>query len=189
MALERLTSDEVYRIGLAYEQNFANWQTPTAAEMNANSTNADPSALNFWLTCALNVDGTTFDLDESEKDDSLTFCQTAGTQSQLSRSATIVYQIEEAKSRWTDATSTLAVNGYNTATLAKSLLGWRGVPFFAWMSIGKASNEAFAVGDRVSLVEVSTDVLIPELSSGANVLHTQTFAKRSRILWNWELTA
>lgn len=189
MALDRLKNDEVYRFGLAFEQNFANWQTPTAAEMNVNRTSVSPSALNFWLTCALNVDGTTFDLDESEKDDSLTFCQVAGSQTQMSRSATVVYQIEESKVRWDDATSVLAVDGFNTATLAKSLLGYRDITYFAWMSIGKSADEAFAVGDRVSLYEVATDVLVPEISSGANTLWTQTFAKRSRLLHRYTIAA
>lgn len=189
MALDRLTADEVYRFGLASSLNFADWTNPTAAEMNVNRTSPVPAALNFWLTCALNVDGTKFDLDESKKDESLTFCQTAGTQSQLSRSATVVYQIEEAKKRWTVATSVLAADGYNTATLAKSLLGYRGVTFFAWMSVGKAENAAFVAGDKVSLVEVATDVLIPTVASGANTLWTQTFAKRSLINWNYTLLA
>ena len=61
MPVDRLQADQVYRFYLAHRLAFANWQTPTIAELNANSTNA-PSGLIWNLTCALNTDGTTFDL-------------------------------------------------------------------------------------------------------------------------------
>ena len=43
MALARLQKDEVYRLGLASPRAFADWTAPTAAELNANSSN-DPKA-------------------------------------------------------------------------------------------------------------------------------------------------
>jgi len=189
MSLDRLQDDEVYRFYLAHRSAFADWQAPTTAELNANSTNA-PDGLIWNLTCALNTDGTTFDLDDSERDDSLTFCQTSGDSSALSYSATVVYEFEESKDRWDDATSVLAADGFNTATLAKSLLMWRGIPdLFAIMSVGKANDAVFAVGDRIKMVEVATDWAVPVTDTGANIRWSQTFAKRSDINWNYELAS
>lgn len=186
MALRRLQRDEVYRFYLASPLAFANWQTPTPAEMNANPTN-DPDGLIFNLTCALNTDGTQFDLDDPELDDSLTFCQSAGNSEVLSRSATIVYEYEESKARWLNAATPTAINGFNTATLAKSLLSWRGVDYFAILSVGEAEDQAFAAGDRVKMAEVSTDWAVPVAGTAENIRWSQTFAKRSSLNWNYEL--
>jgi hypothetical protein len=188
MALKRLQRDEVYRLYLAHPLAFANWQTPTAAELNANPTN-NPHGLIFNLTCALNTDGTQFDLDDPELDDSLTFCQTAGDSTVSSRSATIVYEFEESKTRWTPASSTSAANGFNTATLAKSLLAWRGVEYYAILSVGKSETAPFAVADRVKMAQVATDWAVPVLGTGENIRWSQTFAKRSNLNWNYKIAA
>lgn len=188
MALARLSEDEVYRILIAHPLAFADWENPTAAELNANSSNA-PGGLIYNITCALNVDGSTFDLDDSEKDESLTFCQKAGSKESMSRSATVVFDINMPKARWDDATSVLAADGFNTANLALSLLEWRGVEYFAILSIGKAGSETFAVGDRIKMAKVATDVAIPQLGTGENVTFTQTFAKRTDLNWNYKIVA
>jgi hypothetical protein len=187
MSLDRLQNDEVYRFYLAHRLAFADWTAPTTAELNANSTNA-PDGLIWNITCALNTDGCTFDLDDSERDESLTFCQTSGDSSALSYSATVVLEFEESKVKWDDATSVLAADGFNTANLTKSLLMWRDIPdLFVIMSVGKAHDAAFAVGDRIKMSEIATDWAVPVLETGANVRHSQAAAKRSDILWNYEL--
>lgn len=188
MALKRLKDDEVYRLYLASPLAFANWKTPTTAELNANPTN-DPNGLIFNLTCALNTDGTTFDLDNPELNDTLTFCQSAGDGDVLTRSATIVYEIERSKDRWDDASSTSAGDGYNTANLALSLLAWRGIDYFAIMSVGKGPDALFAVNDRIKMAEVSTDWGVDVSDTGANLRMSQTFAKRSNLLWGYKLVA
>lgn len=188
MADSRLQDDRVYRFYLASKLAFADWQNPTTAELNANASN-DPDGLIWNLTCALNTDGTTFDLDDSERDESLTFCQSAGDSTALSYSATVVHQIEMSKAQWTDATSVASVDGFNTATLALSLLAWRGVDYFAIMSIGKSEDAPFAVGDRIKMAEVSTDWIVPEFGSGENVRLTQTYAKRTDLNWGYTLAS
>lgn len=186
MSLRRLQNDRVYRFYLASKLAFKDWENPTTAEFNANPTN-DPNGLIWNLTCALDTDTTQFDLDEPDSDDSLTFCQSAGNQEPMEYSATVVYGIQLAKERWLDASSTLAVNGFNTSTLAQSLLTWRGIEYFAIMSVGKGEDEPFAVNDRVKMVEVATDWGIPEGGSGEMYKMTQTFAKRSSINYNYKL--
>jgi len=188
MALRRLKNDEVYRLYLASPLAFADWENPTTDELNANPTN-DPNGLIFNLTCALSQDDSQFDLDDPELDDSLTFCQSAGTSEVLSRSATIVYTAERSKLRWTPASSTDAEDGYNTANLAFSLLAWRGIDYFAIMSVGKASDAAFAVDDRIKMAEVSTDWGIDLTGTGESLRLQQTFAKRTKLNWNHKLTA
>lgn len=188
MALRRLQSDTVYRWYLASPLAFDDWENPTVAEMNANPTN-DPNGLIWNLSCALDQDSSQFDLDEPDSDDSLTFCQSSGNQEAMEYSATIVYGVQLAKERWLDADSTLTADGFNTSTLAQSLLTWRGVDYFAILSVGKDVDAPFAIGDRIKMAEVSTDYGILEGGTGENMQMVQTFAKRSRILWNATLTA
>lgn len=194
MALKRLQRDEVYRFYLASPLAFADWENPTTAELNANPTN-DPNGLIFNLSCALDTDTSQFDLDEPDADDSLTFCQSSGNQEATEYSATIVYGVAMAKERWTNASSLTEVDAetsklkFNTSTLAQSLLTWRGVDYFAILSVGKDVDQPFAVDDRIKLAEVSTDHGIPEGGTGENYNLVQTFAKRSRLNWNYRLTA
>lgn len=183
MALARLKG-LVHRFGVASTLAFADWQNPTVAELNANITN-DPDGLIFNLTCALNTDGTTFDLGDPETDDSLTFCQVAGTSPILAHNPEIVFEIERSTERW------LVDNpaSENTANLAFSLLAWPDVEYFAWMSVGKGPEDPFEIGDRIKLARVSTDIGIDQLGSGENVRLQQNFLQRGDVNWNYELTA
>lgn len=188
MVVRRLKKDQVFRFYLAHPLAFADWKNPTSAELNANPTN-DPDGLIFNLTCALNTDGTQFDLDDPDMDETLTFCQDAGNGEPTEYSASIIYQWARAQERWLDASSKLATDGFNVSTLADSLLRWRGVDYFAIMSKGEGPDEQFAPGHEIKLAEVSTDWAIDDASTGGNVSSTQTFAKRSRLNWNYTLTA
>lgn len=188
MSLRRLQKDEVYRFVLASKLAFEDWQNPTASEMNQNPTN-DPNGLLWDLSCALDTDTTQFDLDEPDSDDSLTFCQSAGNQEPTEYSATIVFGVQLAKERWLNASSNLAVDGFNTSTLAQSLLTWRGIEYFAILSVGKDVDAPFAIGDRVKMAEVATDYGIVEGGSGEMLKMTQTFAKRSSLNWNRRIAA
>lgn len=188
MALKRLQKDEVYRFYLASKLAFEDWENPTVAELNANPTN-DPNGLIWNLSCALDTDTTQFDLDEPDSDDSLTFCQSSGNQEPTEYAATVVYGVQLSKERWTDASSTLAADGFNTATLAQSLLTWRGVEYFAILSVGKDVDAPFALNDRIKMAEVATDHGIVEGGSGEMLKMTQTFAKRSSLNWNHKVAA
>lgn len=184
----RLEADQSYRFLLASPLAFADWQNPTLAELNANPTN-DPSGLIWRLSCALDTDTTQFDLDEPELDESTTFCQDAGTQNPVSQGASIVYSINRSMERWTNAATPTSANGFNTSTLAFSLLAWRGIEYFAIMSVGSGPDETFVAGDRIKMAEVATDWGVDSFDIGGNVLLQQTFARRSRLNWNYELTA
>jgi hypothetical protein len=188
MALRRLKSDTAYRFYLASLLAFEDWENPTLDELNANPTN-DPNGLIFNITCAVDQGSTTFDLDDPDTDDSLTFCQSAGFGEPIEYSATIVYGIQLAKERWMNAAVPTLANGYNSSTLAQSLLLHRGVPYFAIMSIGKDEDAPFAENDRIKMAEIETDYAVPDLGTGDMSRMTQTPARRSRINWNYKLTA
>src|SRR6478752_3148448 len=105
MSDSRLTDDLVYRFYFALPGAIADITAPKVAELNANPTN-NPAGLIYNLTCALDTGSSQFDLDDPTLDDSTTFCQIAGAGDVLSRSATIVYAIAEAKDAWKTGTST-----------------------------------------------------------------------------------
>lgn len=188
MSLARLTRDEVYRFYLASRRAFEDWTDPQVDEFNANPTN-NPNGLIWNLTCALNTDGTTFDLGEPELDDSLSFCQKAGDAERMADNPSIVFEIFRSRLPWSVASSTLASDGFNSANLAMSLLAWRDVEYFAILSVGKADDEPFAVDDRIKMASVSTDWGVDVLGSGENVRMSQDFGNRGEILWNHRLTA
>ena len=188
MALRRLTGDEVYRIGLTSKRNFADWTNPTAAELNSNPTN-NPNGTIWDLTCALNVDGSTFDLDDPDFDDSLTFCQTAGNQERMSENATVVFDIVRAAERWTDADSLLSADGFNTSNLAMSLVAWRGPEYLAFFSIGEKPDTPFAIDQRISMVSVAADWGIDSVDTGSKANMIQNWAVRGDMLWNHKIAA
>ena len=176
MANERLYNPAV-RLWLAFPEAFADWENPTAAEMNANPTNA-LTGLIFDITCAVNQDGTTFDLGDSDTDDSLTFCQVAGAQNPTSYNPDITLEIERSK-------DPLQVN---TANLAFGLLAWKGVEMFAIMSVGREPGAAVAVDDRLKMASVAFDFPTDVLGTGENIRLTQAMAQRGSVNWNYRLT-
>lgn len=184
MANERLFGPKT-SIGLASPFHFANWQTPTVAEMNAAIAAPNRHATIWDLSCALDMDNTTFDLGDSETDDELSFCQWAGMADPVQLNPEIVFTAFRSTVPWVVATPATL----NQANLAFSLLAWRGVEYFAWMRDGKEPGETFAVGDRVSLVKVATDFGVDEIGTGENAKITNTFGFRSDILWRYRLAA
>jgi hypothetical protein len=189
VALARLKRDTVYRFGLAFPRAFADWTNPLSGEFNANPTN-DPNGLIFNLSCALSVDGSTFDLGEPELDDSLSFCQTAGDTTRMAENPEILFEIFRSRQPWTNASSTLASAGFNSANLALSLLAYRDVEYFAYLSIGEDEDEPFAPGHRVKMARVSTDWGVDVIGTGEPVRMSNDFANRGGdLLWNYELQA
>lgn len=173
MANERLFNPAV-RLWLAFPEAFADWQNPTAAEMNANPDN-DPDGLIFNITCAVSQDGTTFNLGDSDTDDSLTFCQVAGAVNPTSYNPDITLEIERSK----DPLQA------NTANLAFGLMAWKGVEYFAIMSLGSEPGAPTASGDRLKMARVALDFPTDVLGTGENIRLTQTFAQRGDVNWNY----
>lgn len=160
-------------LGLAVPEAFANWQAPTTTELNATN------GLVFNLSCALDESGTKFDLGDSDTDDSLTFCQSAGSSSPTFYNPDVVYQINR-------STSPTAADQANTAF---NLMAFPDTEYFALLRIGKAADAAWTVGDQVSMVRVSSDYPVDNAGSGDNVTTTQNWLVAGDVQWNYTLTA
>jgi hypothetical protein len=187
--LRRLTRDNVYRLHLASPLLFEDWENPTLEELNSNVTNA-PDGLIHALSCALSVNDSTFETTDPERDDSLTFCQnSAAAGDVISRGANVVYSWFLSRERWTNASVPNAANGFNSSTLASSLLTWRGHEYFAILSVGKDPEEPFAEGDRIKMARVATDHAILEGGTGENRRMTQNFLDRGDLNWNYIVPA
>lgn len=180
----RLIDDLVYRYYIAYPEAFEDLADIKVAELNANPTN-DMSGLIWNVTCALSTDGTTFNLDEPDYDESTSFCQKAGSREPMAKNADVIFEYYRA----TSETSTLNPSQINSATVAQRLLTWRGQEFIAIMSIGKRDDAPFEVGDEISVVQVATDNAVDNFGSGENVTATQNFAQRGVWAWEWPLAA
>lgn len=170
MALERLFNPAT-RWLLAHPFAFADWQNPTAAELNARD------GLVFEITCAVNQDGSNFDLGDSEVDESLTFCQVSGAANPSSLAPDIVIEVERSKEPDED----------NTANLAYSLLAYPRVEYFAILSVGETPTTKFAPGHRIKMAKVATDYGVPVFGNGENIRLSQTFAQRGDVAWNVEI--
>lgn len=160
------------KLALAAPEVFANWQTPTAAELN-------DANLVWDVTCAASESGTKFDLGDSDTDNSLTFCSNAGATNITFANPDVVYEINR-------ATDPIGTNQANTAF---GLLAFPDIEYFAILRLGKSPDVPFAVGDRVSLVRVHTDYIIDNVGSGNNVTATQTFLPAGDINWNYIVAA
>lgn len=183
MANERLFGPAV-RFGIASPFAFADWQNPTVAEMNAASS-TDPYALIFDLTCALSEDGTEFNLGESDTDDELSFCQTAGSSDPTAFNPEIVFSFFRAQERWLESEPATL----NLAELTFSLLRNRGMEYFFWCAVGPKPGELFKAGDQIKMARMATDFAVDEKGVGENIKMSQTPGFRSDLAWNRDLVA
>ena len=155
---------------LAHPEAFADRTAPTAAELN--------SALVKNITCALNEDGTTFTLGDSDTDDSLTFCDEGNL------STPTFYNPEVVMEAFRDA-DTAASGVYNEAL---GLLAFPDIEYIAILRVGEDSDTAFAAGDRVKMVGVKTDFGIDVVGNGENQRISQSFFN-DFVNWNYEVAA
>lgn len=156
---------------LAHPEAFADRTAPTAAELN--------SALVKNITCALNEDGTTFTLGDSDTDDSLTFCDEGNL------STPTFYNPEVVMEAFRDA-DTAAAGVYNEAL---GLLAFPDIEYIAILRVGHDSDTAFAAGHRVKMVGVKTDFGIDVVGNGENQRISQSFFNNDFVNWNYEVAS
>lgn len=170
-----MTNTRLYRenvtIALALPEAFADWENPTAAELNG--------ALAFNISCALNEDGTSFNLGDSDTDGSLSFCQAAGSVSPTFYNPEVTLEAF----RSNDATDS------NTANTAFGLLAFPDIEYFAVLRVNGAPDAAFATGDRVSLVRVKTDYPTDPAGAGENIRIANAMLAQGDVNWNYEVAA
>jgi len=157
---------------LALPEAFTDWEAPTATELN----NAD---LVYNITCALNEDGTSFDLGDSDTDDSLSFCQAAGSISPTFFNPEVIFEAFRSQ----DPTAA------NTANDAFGLLAFPDIEYFAVLRVGAESDVNFAIGDRVSLVRVKTDFPVDIGGAGENLRIQNNFLSQGDVNWKFEIAA
>jgi len=170
------TNTRVYRANikfcLAYPEAFADRTAPTAAELNA-------SALVTNVTCALNEDGTTFTLGDSDTDDSVTFCDVGNVSTPTLYNPEVVFEMF----RDADIDATGVFNA------AFNLMAFPDVAYIAVMRVGSASDVDFATGDRIKMVGVKTDFGIDAIGSGENTRMVQSFLNNDFTNWNYEVAS
>lgn len=176
--------DPAVRIYLASPLAFQDWQAPTVAELNANPSN-DPNGLIWNITCAVDRADSTFDLDAAEVDDSLSFCQVAGTTSPTSFNPNIALSVFRSDVPWIVSDDT----SRNTANLAFSLLAWRGVEYFAIMSVGEEHDEDFSIDDRVKMARVGTSDPVDLTGTGENIRLQATMRPLGDVNWNYKIAS
>lgn len=174
MALERLYAPAA-SFYLAAPNAFADWTLPTTTEF----TDGLANGLIVDLTCALNQDGTQFDLDDSDTDDSLSFCQVAGAEEPTFYNATIVYEAFRSKDELDD----------NTATTAFEWMAWPDIEYFAIGRVGEEPGTAVGVNDRLKIARVKTDLPSDVYGEGENIRLNQPFLFQGDIAWNVKVAA
>lgn len=170
-----MTNTRLYRenitFALALPEAFADWEAPTAAELNG--------ALVYNITCALNEGGTSFDLGDSDTDDSLSFCQAAGAVSPTYYNPAVTFEAFRSEDPTDD----------NTANTAFGLMAFPDVEYFAILRVKGAPDASFATGDRVSLVRVKTDNPVDVIAAGENIRISNAFLSQGDVNWNYEVAA
>lgn len=170
-----MTNTRLYRenvtISLVLPEAFADWEAPTAAELNG--------SLSYNISCALNEDGTTFDLGDSDTDDSLSFCQAAGSVSPTYYNPSVTLEAFRSADPTDD----------NTANTAFGLLAFPDIEYLAVLRVNGSPDAAYAIGERVSLVRVKTDYPVDAAGAGENIRISNAMLSQGDVNWNYEIAA
>lgn len=169
MANDRLYRETV-RFDLAYIEAFADPASPTVAELNN-------AVLVKNVTCALDEDGTEFTLGDPDTDDSLSFCDKAGSSTATFKNPSVTFVAYRDEDR-------AATGVYN---LAFEHLAFPDIPYFAILRVGKRSDVAYAVNDYIRIVRVRTDEPVPVLASGENAKLSNVLLNDDFVNWNYKV--
>lgn len=173
MANERLYAPTAsFFLAAPFALDFEN---PTAAQFTAGL--ADGTIAD--ITCALNQDGTEFNLDDSDTDDSLSFCQVAGAEEPTFYNATVVLE----------AFRSLDETDANQATTAFEWLAWPDIEYIAILRVGEEPGVAVGIGDRLKMVTIKTDLPVDVYGSGENIRISQSGLFQGSVNWNYEVAA
>lgn len=163
---------ESIRFDLAYPEAFENPASPTADELN-NAT------MVFNVTCALSEDGTEFTLGDPDTDDSLSFCDAAGNQTATFQNPSVVFEAFRDADR----------SAEGLFELVRSLLAHEDVPYFAILRVGYDSDVDYAVGQRINLVGVKTDLPVSVEESGTNARLSNSFLNEGTVNWGYTIAS
>lgn len=170
----------------ALEGAFADPSKPTSAELNKqwdwveateNGINYSPDNLVHNITCALYEDDNTFELDSSDTDDGLTYCDDSGVQTPTTASPSI----EFSGLRDADKDAHGKFNEYLQVVLKPD------ITYYAILRVqaNKDSNDPFEAGDIIRLARVSTDNPVDNHPGGEVVRIGQTPLSDGFIIEDW----
>lgn len=173
MALDRLVRANVgYYIALPEAlPTFGTTGVVTTTQLN--------SDLVYDVTCALTEADTSFTLDDSETDDELTFCSVGNEVTPTTRNASAVFTFLRDSDKAADT----------VFNLARDLMSYPDVNYVLIERLFKPNTAAFAVGDQVSMIGVSSDLPVDVIADGANVKGTQNWVSNGDINWNYTVAA
>ena len=174
MANERLYAPAT-RWWLAGPNAFVNWQTPTTADFTAGIA----AGIIVDITCALNQDNTELSKDDSDTDDSLSFCQVAGAEDPTFHNATIVLEAFRSADELDD----------NTSTTAFEWLAWPDIEYFVIKSVGEEPGVTVGIGDRLKMARAKTDLPVDVYGSGENIRISNTMLFQGDLNWNYKVAA
>lgn len=159
---------------LAHPENFANFDaagTATSTELN--------TAFVYDITCALAEADSSMVLDNSDTDTELTFCSVGNETVATTHHATAQF------AGFRDASKTNAT----VFNLFRDLNLYPDVDWVVIKRVGFPATTAFAAGQDVSMVRVSTDFPQDTIGDNANEKLTQNYVTSGTISWNYSLVA
>ena len=171
-----MTEQRVYRenirFDIAYPEAFADPTDPQASELN------DPDFVKN-ITCALDEDGTEFTLGDPDTDDSLSFCDAAGSQTATFKNPSVTLQAYRDEDRTADGVYKLAFDH----------LGFAGIPYIVILRVGYDSDAPYAAGQRINLVGGETDLMVSVEDAGTNARIANTILPDGFVNWGHVVTA
>lgn len=163
-------ADRVYRqnvrFDVAYPEAFEDPYDPQPAELN-------DAAFVFNITCALDEDGTEFTLGDPDTDDSLSFCDAAGSQTATFKNPSVTYQYFLDEDR-------AATGLYNQV---RDLLSFPDAPYIGILRVGYDSDLAYALGQRIHMVGGKTDLPVAVNESGTNARQSTVLLGDGFVNW------
>lgn len=169
MSLDRLFRQTI-RIDLALPEAFANPGQPTAAELN-NATYVKN------ITCALDEGSSEFTLGDPDTDDSLSWCDAAGSQTATFKNPSVTLAAFRDADR--------SANGlYNQVF---SLLAYPDVPYIAILRVGLDETVPYGPGQYIRMVGGRTDIGVSVESSGENARIQSEFLPDGFVNWNFKV--
>lgn len=168
------------KVVMAYPEAFADPTAPTSAELNnlfVYSTNED--GMVFDISCAIVDDGYTFNLTESEVDDTRTICQIGQVQNPTFQTAEVSF----------DMLRDLSVTDNGVFNLGFDQLKGVDRPYWAISRIGAAQADPFAPGQDIKMIGVRTDNPLDLVEDNSLVRFGARFKMTGDINWNYKLQA
>jgi hypothetical protein len=160
---------------IAYPEAFANPAEPTVAELNN-------ALLVKDISCAVDEDGTTFQIADSDTDDRLGYCDQSGVTRPTNINPEAVLAIYEDQDR----------NANGQFNLAKEHLLFPDSVFFLIKRVGpqsKMSDTPFDATDQIKMMRVRTDYGVPTIANDDPAMIVQTLLDDGLVSWHPEIQA